>query len=144
MTSFFNYICDTTLSVLQKRRDRRGGQAELKRSDHNNRVNDAICSLVDEILETWEDKVEEAASNGFCNVNIYEFVKGQEYKGLPVVLLVSGPRDDADYFRRNGMFSVVEELENELRGQRFLVEAKFVKGINVINVNWRHGLFKPN
>ena len=144
MTSYFNRICDTTLNVLQKRRDRRGGQAELRRTDHNNLVNDAIWSLVDEILETWKDKVDDAAAKGFSNVNIYEFAKGQEYKGLPVVLLVSGPRNDADYFKRNGMFSVVEELENELRGQRFRVESKFVSGINVINISWRHGLFQTN
>ncbi len=82
MTAFFNQTCDTTRDALQRRRDRYGGQVvELKRSEHITRVKDAIESLVDEILDTWEEKVE-AACPKFNNTNIYEFVRGEQYVTL--------------------------------------------------------------
>ncbi len=147
MTSFFNYVADTTLSVLQKRRNRRGGQSVLKRTAHDQQVYDAVCDLSDEILDEWKSKVEDAADKGFTNTNIYEFEKGAKYKGFPVALLVSGPREEPHYFKDNGTFSVVEELQFEPDMHRFRVETRFIKGKNgnsdknVIIVDWRSGIF---
>lgn len=138
---FYNDIVQTTRIARDKKY--RGRRQPLVRTPYIEKVFDAVLSLTDDILDDWRDKVRKASSKGFSNVNIYEYTQGTKYMNFPVVMLMNGPKEDPDFFKNNGMFSVVEEIQNELGAERFRVEYKYVgNGKNVVNVDWRGGLFE--
>jgi hypothetical protein len=140
-TKFYESVVDTTLAARERRKK---GHLKrlLKRNDYINKVYDAIFDLTDDILADWKKKVVHAAAYGYSNVNIYEYSKGDCYQDLPVVMLMVGPRDDHDFFERNGIFSVIDEIKFEIGSQRFRVNYKYIgNGTNVINIDWKSGLF---
>lgn len=133
-----NADTDTADADKKKRRPK----PPLRRSRYMEKVFNTILDLTDEILEDWKDKVFEAAENGFSNVNIYEYGSGEKYRDIPIVMLMCGPKNKSNFFKNNGMFNVVEEVQMELGSYRLRVEYKYVgKGKNVINVSWRDGLY---
>ena len=141
---FYETVVDTTLAARERRREQFKGPSKLPltRSRYIKKVKNAIERLTDQIVYDWKRKVVDASENGYSNVNLYEYSKGEKYEGLPVVLLMTGPRNDSEFFKNNGLFSVVEEVMSDLCGEGFRVEYKFVgNGKNVINIDWRAGLY---
>ena len=141
---FYETVIDTTLAARARRREKFRGSSKplLTRSRYIRQVRRTIEHLVDDILHDWKRKVVDASAKGYSNVNLFEYSKGEKYEGLPIVLLMNGPRDDSDFFKNHGLFSVVEDITSYIASEGFRVEYKFVgKGVNVINVDWRSGLF---
>jgi hypothetical protein len=146
---FYENLVDVTLQAREKNREKRLNDTlkryrkpPLKRSKYMEKVFNAILDLSDEILSDWTHVALEAADNGYSNVNIFEYSKGDKFRGLPIVLLMVGPKNDPNFFEKNGMFSVIEEIRMELGEHRLRVSSKYIgKGKNVINIDWKGGLF---
>ncbi len=145
--SFYDEIISDTVYCRKIQRNEKGEGArnpktEIRRSKYISKVFDNILDLSDEILQDWRIKVRAAAREGYTNVNIFQYSKGDKYQGLPIVLLLSGPKNTPNFFKSNGMFSVVDEVRMEISAERFRVTYKYIgKGINVINVDWLAGIF---
>jgi len=141
---FYKAVVNTTIAARQriKKINQYSSKMSLKRSKYVNQVYDIIIDLTNDILAEWKTKVIHAATCGYSNVNIFEYSKGDRYQGIPIVFLMIGPRDDPDFFERNGLFSVIDELCAEICLHHFRVHYKYIgNGNNVVNVDWKTGLF---
>lgn len=139
---FYNNIVCITHDERKKRRQKFKNKSPLKRSNYITHVHNIILDLAEEILSEWREKVVAAAYDSRSNVNIYEYSLGDRYKQIPIVLLMTGPRKDPKFFEKNGMFSVVDNVRREIECLGFRVIYKRVaNGGNVINIDWKTGLF---
>ena len=109
----------TTLTTLTKENTQKRVENQLKKKEeYISDVNSCMIDLYNYIMNTnYEEKMKNAANEGYNKCTLFEFKKGEKFNNYPLIFLTRGPSTINNsvggykYFEQNKIYPYIHQLQ---------------------------------